>query len=334
MATGITTTSTIYAPDRTFYNRLLLERALPYLVHDKFGQMRPVPQNQGDQPKFRRYESLPTAIVPIVEDVIPSSIIPTITDVTGALEYYGSYIKVTDRVTMTSQDKVITEFTTINAEQMGESLDEIYRDALVAGTSVYRAGNVARASIALKLTKLELQYILRALRINKAKPFTEIIPASTGVGTVPIAEAYYAICSPYAWYDLQAILTTDLKLVHQYSNPSAAMQGEMGAFENLRFIVTTKAKEFVDGGGSAVAQTLKYTTANTACDVATMLIFGKNAYGSTALSGATEVIVEDRTSGGVSNPLHQFATVGWKAATDCIILNNSFMYRYEFGVSA
>ena len=40
-----------------YYDRNLLERALPSLLHDRFGQVRPIPKNQGTQITFRRYES-------------------------------------------------------------------------------------------------------------------------------------------------------------------------------------------------------------------------------------------------------------------------------------
>jgi N4-gp56 family major capsid protein len=132
-------------------------------------------------------------------------------------------------------------------------------------------------------------------------------------------------------YDLEQL--TGFVSVANYSNPGTAHEMEIGAYKNLRFIETTEAKVFADLGGSAVTGGLKYTTASSACDVYSMLIFGMDAYGVVDLKGhAMKSIV--KAFGAGDDPLNRVATAGWKAKTTCTILNDAFMCRYEAGVTA
>jgi N4-gp56 family major capsid protein len=329
-----TTTSTqIPAPVQTFYNRVLLKRALPYLAHGLFGQTSTVSMNSGDQPRWRRYSSLTAAVAPLSEGVTPTAQQMAKTDVDGQLYTYGSFVEITDYVQYTSQDKVLTVASELLGENMGESLDLVYRGTLVGGTSVYRQGNVAQASITAKLTSTSLDYVLRALEVNNAKYWREKpIIGTDKVGTSPIAPAYFAIVDPYTVYDLRGVLTTSFIETYKYANPNEAVPNEVGSYKNLRFVQSTAAKVYADSGGSATVATTKYTTATSACDVHAMLIFGMDAYGLTPLSGKSNQMIVKAVGAG-DDPLDQRSTAGWKAITGIKILNDNFMYRYEYAVS-
>jgi N4-gp56 family major capsid protein len=65
-----------------------------------------------------------------------------------------------------------------------------------------------------------------------------------------------------------------------------------------------------------------------------MVIFAKESYGIVPIGSKNfEYIVHEVGSAGALDPLNQFGTAGWKAGTDCLILNEDFMLRYEFLVS-
>ena len=69
-------------------------------------------------------------------------------------------------------------------------------------------------------------------------------------------------------------------------------------------------------------------------DVYATLIFGENAYGTTALAdGGLEHIVKQLGSAGSSDPLNQRATVGWKATKVATRLVEEYMLRVESGSS-
>jgi len=332
MASGMTTTTQVDPAVSTFYDRVLLRRALPYLVHGLFGQKRPLPANSGTILKFRRYSALDKATVALTEGVNPTASQMAKTDVTATPLTYGQYVEITDEIDMTVEDKVLTEAQALLGESAGLTLDTIYRDILNAGTAYYRAGGEsARSDIVTKVTTTDLDKVLRTMRNNKAKYFTRSIKASTGVGSLPIRASYYALAHPDMIYDLEGL--TGFVPVASYGNPAEAHENEVGAYKNLRIIESTECKIFEDSGGSAVTGGLKYTTANTACDVYTLLCFGMDAYGVVDLKGhAMQSIIKPFGAG--DDALNRVATAGWKAKTTCVILNDAFMCRYEAGVTA
>src|SRR3990167_6314213 len=119
-----TTMTQIPAAIQTFYDRVLLVRALPELVHDLFGQQRPANMNSGEQIKFRRYNSLTVATAPLVEGQTPSAVQLSRTDILATLSQYGNLVIVTDMVEWTNQDKVLTETSTLLGENSGQSVDQ------------------------------------------------------------------------------------------------------------------------------------------------------------------------------------------------------------------
>jgi N4-gp56 family major capsid protein len=119
--------------------------------------------------------------------------------------------------------------------------------------------------------------------------------------------------------------------VQEYAQTIAVQPGEIGAYRNIRFIATTNAKIFADSGGAA-STTFRYTTANTALDVYSTLILGRDAYGIVPImTGNSRIIIHK--AGGNSDPLNQRNTVGWKAGGASVILNDAWMLRIEHAVS-
>jgi N4-gp56 family major capsid protein len=333
MATGTTTSTQIPAPIQLFYDRILLRRALPRLVHNMFGQQRPVDMNNGEQPKFRRYASLPQATSPLVEGVTPESQQLSKTDITGQLVQYGAYVTLTDYVQMTTQDRILTETAEILGENAGETLDAIYRDSLVGGTNVQYAGTAtARTAVTTFITTADMDKIIRTLTTSNAKFWNEKpIVGMDRHNTTPISPAFYAIVHPKTTYTLKGL--TGFIQTHQYPNPSSSMDGEIGAYNQLRFVESTQAKSWADGaGGAATAAYFSGTGTATSVDVFATLVFGRDAYGITPLGGkALENIVKPLGAG--EDALNQRSTSGWKATTDLVILNDNFMLRYEHAVS-
>jgi len=131
---------------QTFYNRTLLVRAVPELVHDKFGQQKPIKMNSTRKQTFRRYNAFAINTTPLIEGVTPLGKDLSKTDVTCTLSQYGDFTTVTDVATWVSRDKVLTEAAEVLGEQAGQSVDAVWRDILVAGTSVFCATDSVGAS--------------------------------------------------------------------------------------------------------------------------------------------------------------------------------------------
>ena len=302
---------------QAFYDRNLLERAIPALVHDKWGQRRPIPKNNSDSIKFRRWNALPTATTALTEGVTPAGSQMSVTDVTATLLQYGDFTILTDKVNMMVEDNVVKESTDVLGEQGGQTVDEVTRDDLMGGTAVIYVGGVAdRASVAGKVTDAELKQAIKLLKGQNAKMFTTTITGSVKVGTAPIRKAYVGIVHTDTTETLEGI--TGFKGTEEYASQTLIDVNECGAYKNIRFVETTVAKVFAGAGAGSV-------------DVYASLILGKDAYGVVSLRGQKNIqtIVKPLGSAGTADPLNQRASVGWVAWTVTKILNNNWMVRVE-----
>lgn len=318
-----TTRSQISRENTEFYDRTLLYRAVAYFVHTKFGQVRDIPRNGGtNRVKFRRYGNLTAATTALTEGVTPAGSSLSVTDITADVSQYGDYITITDVVDYESKDPVLIEAAEILGDQMGDTLDQLTRDVLAAGTVVTYIGDTTRGGITTTdlITATEVRKAVRTLKTAKARRITRMINSSTGIATEPVAASYIGIVHPSTTYDLQD--ETGWVPVEKYASTTAVMENEVGKLHEVRFIETTNAKVFTGGGFGSI-------------DVYATLILGMDAYGLTRIAGeAVRNIVKPLGSSGTADPLEQRATSGWKATFVAKILNDNFMVRLEHAVSA
>lgn len=315
--------SVISRENTEFYDRTLLYRAVAYFVHTKFGQVRDIPRNGGTNTiKFRRYGNLTAATTALSEGVTPSGSQLSVTDITATVAQYGDYITITDVIDYESKDPVLIEAAEILGDQAGDTLDQLTRDVLAAGTVVTYVGQSDRASITTSnlITATEVRKAIRTLKNAKARRITRMIDASTGIATEPVAAAYIGLCHPDTTFDLQD--ETGWVPVEKYASTMPIMENEVGKINEVRFIESTNCKVFSGAGASSI-------------DVYATLIMGSDAYGLTRISGeALKNIVKPLGSAGTADPLDQRATSGWKATFVAKILNDSFMVRLEHAVSS
>lgn len=325
--TNVTNLSVLPPGTQAFYDRNLLSRAQPNDVHGRFGQKRPVPKNNGNQIKFRRYSQLAAATTALVEGVTPSGSALSVTDVTSTLAQYGDFVTLSDLVSMTNQDPVVTEATDVLGDQAGTTIDIVRRDVLVAGTNVAYASAVAnRLALVNKLLGADLDKAIRFLKNQNAKYMKEGINASDRVGTSSVRKAYIGIVHPDVEYDLEQI--SGYKSVSDYGSQEGLIEDEIGSYKNIRFVSSTNAKIWTN---ATTATTAGYkATAAGSNDVYATLIIAAEAYGLSPLSGeAMSTYVKALGSAGAADPLNQRSTVGWRATTITTILNQAWMLRVE-----
>lgn len=109
------------AEQRTFYDTLLLDRALPQLTHATWGDQRSIPANSGTNLQFRRFEliaSAPTSITALTEGTAGAAATPSISQVVATISQYGRYFYATDLLEDAAIDQVMTEYT----EMLGSPL--------------------------------------------------------------------------------------------------------------------------------------------------------------------------------------------------------------------
>jgi len=315
-------TKTQIANVNSFYSRDLLLRAQPYLVYNKFGMVKDIPVGNSDVIKFRRYANLSAATTPLQEGVTPVGSQLSETTISATVQQYGDFVVLSDKLTMETEDPVRLEANEILADQAGDTLDQLVRDVLMAGTSVIYAGSghTLRSQVAAGevITYTMLDTAEETLKVNKARPITSFVDATTGISTVPLPPCFVGICHVYTSKTLRAITNGGgFTKVELYANPASRMDGEIGKYGSIRFIETVNAKVFTGAGAAGI-------------DVYATVILAKFAYGTSRIAGhALENIVKPLGSAGTADPLNQRETSGWKATFAALILNDAFMTRLE-----
>lgn len=282
--------------------------------------------NQTTDVRFRKYGSLSAATTALTEGVTPDSSQISSTDITATALQYGAWVELTDWLKMTTQDAklgYLTEISEVLGDQMGDTLDKLTRDVLVAGTTIqYAQGVAGRTSVAagMYLTRDEIITATTTLLGNNAKYMREAISASDGFNTSPIMDGFIGIISPQTYRTLRD--EPGWIPVAEYGDPNDRISpAEVGTLEDVRFLVTTNAKVFTAGGAGSI-------------DVHCTLIFGQEWYGITRISGhEVEIITKTaEANGSTSDPLNQRNTMGWKASYVTKILQQAFGIRVEHAV--
>ena len=301
-----TLTEGLSAEMKTFYDMTLIDEAAPALVHDQFGQKRPIPKNGGKVIEFRKFAPLTKALTPLTEGVTPEGKSLDVTTITAEVSEYGDFITMSDMLELTAIDNVVVEALKLRGRQGGATLDTVVRNILHTGTNVMYCPKIAedgsetavtsRATLdnTCRLTVKQVQKAVAKLRAQNAPP---------------ISGKYVAIIHPYAAYDLMR----DKEWIdaHKYAQPDNLYEGEIGEIAGVRFVQTTEAKIYENG-------------------VFGTLIFGEGAYGNTEIAGGgMETIVKQKGSAGTADPLDQRSSVGWSGIKTAELLIPQDLVRVE-----
>lgn len=319
-----------------------LEVGQPYMMVLNFAQHDVIPKNKSQRMKWRRYEPLPAVPKVLQEGVTPKAGKLLTTDVYADLEEYGDLLTLTNRVTETHEDPVLDQMTTRLGESSGEMLENVGIAHFLAGTNVFRANGDLRSEVNTKVSKALLRKAIKSLKVNRARFHTRMLKSTAGYGTVGIKPAFVGVCHPAVTPDLQDL--PGFKHVEDYGQVSP-WDHEIGAFENVRFIEEDLMTPWEDAGGAVSAGLA--STSGVKCDVYPILIFGKDAFGATALRGykskvadskgerilpvEIKVIQPDKID--KADPLGQRGFVGYRTWFTCEILQDLWMTRLEVAVT-
>ncbi len=316
-----TTSETLSAENKSFYDTELIENTEPELVHDQFGQEKPIPAGNGKTIQFRRYASLPKATTPLTEGVTPDGQKLNVSAVTATVNQYGGYVVTSDVLDMTAIDDNVLETTRLLGSQAGRTLDTITREVLAGGTNVYYVPTRAADGTETPVTGRDQ---LTEANLLTVKDVFRAVAILKSVNAPKINGDYVAIIHPYVAHDLMVEAGDAWLDVHKYAAPENIYHGEIGKLGGVRFVETTEAKVFADTGDGCAAGKVAVST----------LFLGSNAYGTTQLAnGGLETIVKPLGSGGTADPLNQRASVGWKATKTAERLVEEYMLRVESGTS-
>ena len=182
---------------KTFYDMALIDEASAQLVHDQFGQKRPIPQGGGKTIEFRKFSSLPKATTALTEGVTPDGKSLTVTSITATVAQYGDYITQSDVLELTALDNTILEATKLLGKQAGLTLDTVVRNVLVAGTNVSYCPKVSGGTE----TAVSSRSTLDTTAKLTVKEIQKAVAKLRGQNAPTINGKYVAIIHPYVAYD-------------------------------------------------------------------------------------------------------------------------------------
>lgn len=281
---------------KTFYDKTLITLAGANLVHEQFGQKRPIPKNGGKTIEFRKFSKLPKAMKAITEGVTPSGNKLNVSSVSCTVDQYGDYVEQTDMLELTAIDNTIVEATKELAAQAGLTLDTVVRNEIVGGTNVMyvptlddkeREQEVTSRADITPDCRLRVKDVFKAAAELKA------------VNAPKINGSYVAIIHPYVAYDLMQDAAEQWIGIQKYADPDKILRGEIGTLGGVRFVESTEAKVY---GPAEIADGISRLTVKTAVSSSTSSITVNEFLAAKTFATPLPVYV-----GGVKNTITEIA---------------------------
>lgn len=295
------TTGTLSALMQSYYDKRLLKRTESEIVYKQMGRVGMIPKGEGKTVTWSRYTNLSDATTPLTEGEDPTPTNLTAINVTATMSQYGNYTSVTDILSLTALDNVISSAVDIMAYNAAKTVDTVIRDVVTAGSNVlYASAATSRATIFTTdvMSVREVRRAVKQLKRNDA----------------PTMENgdYVAIIHPDVAYDLQG--DTAWQNAHQYveSGIKDIYNGEVGRLYGVRFMETTQSPILINSGSAGT-------------EVYQSMFFGREAFGVSDLQSLKTIV----DSPSKRSTLELYSDVGWKAAFATARLNENFMVRVE-----
>jgi N4-gp56 family major capsid protein len=335
--------STQIAPTNVFLNKDFLSRLLPLHVAKKWVKTLTLPSKNSSTLEVARIERIApltgasfATVKSYVEGQTPGDTSFTLTKVQLTTALYAHLVRATDQVDLLNERQILNEVMKLNTENMSDVVELIINGFLNSGTNVYRltdsigaTGGAARVNVVGLLNPTVLDKAVRFMESGNVPTFTKAVSAGTGFATSPIDACWIALCHPDTALDLRQM--PDFLRVENYPSGAAALDGEVGKYNRIRFIASTLQKIYPDLG-AAVAGTK--STTGTYTDVYATIILGEGAAAYVDLTAATDVIHISSKSPDHADPLGLTDALGYKFRSGGGILEDARILRIEHGVSA
>lgn len=305
------TTGTLTAEMNEYYEKVFLARAEFEYIFRQGGQTRTQPKNAGKTVVFTRHTPLAVSTTALTEGVNPAEVNLSATNVSATLAEYGTTVKISKFLSLTSIDRDNKEKIEVVGQNMGETLDTLARNELVTGAIVQFAGSgAALTDVAVTdvLNVAELRKAVRTLKNNKARKYQDRVAPWLGkVG-------------PNTSYDL----TSDSTFINAdiYDNGATKLyNGELGRILGVRLIESPNQYEEADAG-------------TTSADVFSNFVHGADAFGCIDLEGdKPQLYIIPHTKIDSGNPAGRFSLVSWAASDVVKTLNSSWIVNVKTGAT-
>ena len=303
--TDFTDSKTLSPELKAFYDTELLENARTELFYAQFAKRQPLPANHKGSVEWRKWNTFQRA-GKLTEGVIPTGQKFGVTTVTGAVDQYGTYTAITDKLELRAYDDVILGATEEMGASAAETQEKLIRDALLLGTNVLYCDNVSLADGSVLGTPegcADMEASDQALSLLSPAMVNKAVTVMKKNRAPRINGRYYAVVHPSVAHDLRSC--EGWIEAHKYASPEELFNGEIGELHGVRFIENVFAPVLGGADYQNKAGTKTYAT----------YVFGKDAFGIIdPEGGALEMIIHDK--GEIGGPLNQFSTIGYKFETN------------------
>lgn len=287
----------------------------PELYYDQFADVEATnATNPGASIKFTVFNDLSAATTELAESEDVTPVAMSDSQVTVTLKEYGNATVTTAKLRATSFlpiDPVAANAVGYNA---GLSIDTICRDVVAAGTNVfYASGGSDTASARIDL---DVDDLLVARDVRKA------VAQLRGANVPTINGDYVGFIHPDVSYDFRS--STDAagwRDSYKYTDASGIYNGEIGKFESVRFIESSRAPLFTNAfnGAGATGTGDAYGT----------LIMGRQALAKGISLGGEFGAQPTIVYGTVTDLLKRFRPVGWKHFVGYGVFRQAALRRIE-----
>lgn len=311
-----TTTSSLSAVMKTYYDKVFLEKADFEKIFQKGGQARPQPKNEGKSVAFTRFSQIPVsdATTALSEGVNPAEVQLSATTVSTTLSEFGITAKLSKFLSLTDIDANNEEKIGLVGANMGRTLDTLCRNALVSGaTTRYAAGKASLSLVATSdvFSAAEIRKAVTALKKNDALPYTDL-PSKNA--------KWMGKIGPDTLYDLMGDSTWVNADIYD-NGAEKTYSGSAGTLYGCMFWESNNQNVDVDGGVSSA-------------EVYSNLIHGKESFGYIELAGdKPQLFIIPHTNIDSANPAGRFSMASWAGTYVVKVLNANWIINVKSGSS-
>jgi len=269
-----------------YYDRLFIDTAKHWLVHEEGAQVRPLPQGEGKVVYFTRYTAPAIVSSALTEGANPTPVSLVAANVSVTVSEFGNFTQISKLLSLTAIDPKMKSAVELFGQNAGESRDQLVRNkGLLGGTPQLAGGKAALSNVAITdvLSATEIRKAVRTLKANRAVRYDD----------------GYFLCKTNVYSSFDIMGDTTWVNAHTYKDGEELYRGENGRLYGVRFLESTNGYENVNAGASGA-------------DLWYSWVHGKNAFGVTDLEGdEKKIYVKTPGPQDTSNPLDRYYTVGW-----------------------
>jgi N4-gp56 family major capsid protein len=308
---------------RNYFNKRLLEYAVPNLKYAEDALRSPLPEKMGSNESvtwFRWPAPASGNVFTIAEGTNPTARTTlNLTTVTATLEQYGEIVQVSDLLSAQELFNTLEQGVRAIGEDAAQHLDGITRAAVIDQGPL--SAQLVRGSAGAAMTATSGQKLIG----------TDLLAAATllKIANAPTIGGYYhAILTPEQSQTLMAATgATDWIQIHQYTGNQPILDGEVGRAYGVRVKESTlpafRSVGTTATAASSVAINYDYASGG---NYYHGVVYGRDMYGVADIASQSPYAPSIQIVQGASksDPLDLSTLVGWKSYYCSKVLNPTF----------